>query len=106
MFIGFNGTSISVYGAKRANHGQYNVTVDKSTPTTASGASDTETFQQLLYSSGDLRPDFHNLTLLNVDGKFLDVDYVSGYLRLPLPVFSNASIRSLLRRMLAGMTRT
>ncbi|KAH9484978.1 hypothetical protein JR316_0001882 [Psilocybe cubensis] len=79
MTFGFNGTSISVYGAKRGNHGQYNVTVDNFEPTTGSGASDTETFQQLLYSSGNLRSDYHNLTLLNVDGRFLDVDFVSGF---------------------------
>lgn len=89
MFFGFNGTSAAIYGAKRGNHGQYNVTIDNFNTTSASGASDTEQFQQLLYTSGDLDSGFHNMTILNVDGNFLDVDYVSDCFPFQLNTFPN-----------------
>lgn len=77
----FNGTTIWVYGAKRGNHGPYNVTLDGKV-FTDDGFYDGQAFQQLLFSAVELdatKP--HTVSITNSftdsDRPFLDIDSVS-----------------------------
>ncbi|KAH8823857.1 hypothetical protein DL96DRAFT_240167 [Flagelloscypha sp. PMI_526] len=79
--IYFNGTEISLYGAKRLNHGTYTVTLDGQT-FTFDGHGDPDAFQQLLFSAKDLSSTIpHTLVLMNTpttDTKnFVDIDWVT-----------------------------
>ncbi|KAK0242025.1 hypothetical protein EDD85DRAFT_426085 [Armillaria nabsnona] len=76
----FNGTGVNVYGAKRDNHGSYQVTLDGTTFPAETGRNDTGIFQTLLFSSITLEQDFHELILTNqgVDNHlYLDIDFIT-----------------------------
>ncbi|PBK95629.1 hypothetical protein ARMGADRAFT_1045495 [Armillaria gallica] len=76
----FNGTGVNVYGAKRGNHGSYQVTLDGTTFPAETGRNDTGIFQTLLFSSITLKQDFHELILTNqgVDNHlYLDIDFIT-----------------------------
>lgn len=80
----FNGTGVNVYGAKRGNHGSYQVTLDGTTFPAETGRNDTGIFQTLLFSSITLEQDYHELILTDqgVDNHlYLDIDYVSSDVR-------------------------
>ncbi|KAK0225668.1 hypothetical protein IW262DRAFT_702766 [Armillaria fumosa] len=77
----FNGTGVNVYGAKRSNHGSYQVTLDGRTSPTETSFNDTGMYQTLLFSSITLEQGFHELILTNKgagDHPFLDIDFVSS----------------------------
>jgi hypothetical protein len=65
-----------VYGAKRANHGMYNVTLD-GRAFSGNGAATPSEFQQLLFANGSLPAGLHTLVLANADsgGLYVDLDY-------------------------------
>jgi len=76
----FNGTAVWIYGAKRANHGPYNVTLDGRV-FTDDGFRDGELFQQVLFAAVDLDPTRpHTISITNslADAKrpYLDIDSV------------------------------
>lgn len=76
----FNGTAVNVYGAKRSNHGSYQVTLDGTTFPTETGRNDTGIYQALLFSSITLEQGFHELVLTNKgadDHLFLDIDFIT-----------------------------
>ena len=75
----FQGTSVSVFGAMRQNHGPFTVDVD-GTEATLNGFSSVPTFQTPIFSQSDMKPGWHTVTLTNGDGgTWLDIDFVSTY---------------------------
>jgi len=77
----FNGTTVWIYGAKRGNHGPYNVTLDGKV-FTDDGFYDGQMFQQVLFSAVALdstKP--HTVSITNsftdTQKPFLDIDSVS-----------------------------
>lgn len=85
--LSFNGTGVWIYGAKRSNHGPYNVTLDGTTYFD-NGYYDGQVFQQILFSAVGLDGTTpHLVTIANsrVDAirPYLDIDSVSA---LPLLV--------------------
>ena len=65
---------MSIYGAKRANHGLYQVTLDGTTSSEVTGAG--ELFQTPLYSP-TVQKGMHTVTMVNRETAFLDIDFVS-----------------------------
>lgn len=80
MTIAFNGTGVSLYGAKRSNHGLYTVNMDGADSIQANGSSSTSFFQQTLYASNNLTLGYHSVTLENMEPNYVDIDYVSQIL--------------------------
>lgn len=73
----FNGTGVEIYGAKRFNHGLFQVKLDNTPYPPSSGyAPDTGVFQEPIFSVGGLAPGLHTVTLINQEKKFLDIDFV------------------------------
>lgn len=73
----FNGTGVEIYGAKRQNHGLYQVKLDDTVyPSSNGSVPDPGTFQVPLFSSGSLAQGLHTVTLKNQQGHFLDIDFV------------------------------
>ncbi|KAJ8495389.1 hypothetical protein ONZ45_g12877 [Pleurotus djamor] len=77
----FHGTGIWIFGAKRSNHGPYNVTLDD-TVTFADGfALNPELFQTVLYNATNLKNERHTVTIRNdpssADTPFLDIDFIT-----------------------------
>jgi hypothetical protein len=73
----FNGTAVQIFGAKRPNHGLYQVTVDGTQSPAVSGSSDSNSFQTPIFTANSLPPGQHTVTLANSEDKFVDIDYVS-----------------------------
>lgn len=80
MTFHFYGSFVGVYGAKRINHGNYQVAIDGNTSPPLNGEADPPEFNQTLYSQG-LALGLHNMTVTNEANSFLDIDYVSGAFR-------------------------
>ena len=76
--INFNGTGISIFGAKRANHGLYKVNLDGQDQEQRNG-SDKDTFQFALWDTKGLSQGFHTAVITNLEDKFLDIDFVRQY---------------------------
>ncbi|CAA7260594.1 unnamed protein product [Cyclocybe aegerita] len=76
MSFGFYGTSVTIVGAKRFNHGNYQVQVDGQSFPTSSGLSSAGLFNQTLFTTSTTLG-FHEATITNLDNKFLDIDYVA-----------------------------
>ncbi|KAH6912743.1 hypothetical protein BKA70DRAFT_774016 [Coprinopsis sp. MPI-PUGE-AT-0042] len=71
----FFGTSVGIYGAKRGNHGRYQVTIDGTAFPTESAAGP-DSVNQTLFSTG-LDKGEHTVRLSNLEAKFRDIDYVA-----------------------------
>ena len=74
--LAFNGTGVSLVGAKRGNHGLYSVNIDGTQSTSANGSATTALFNQTLFEINSLQMGAHNLVLTNQQAEFLDIDYV------------------------------
>jgi hypothetical protein len=76
--LNFYGTACYYFGAKRSNHGQYTVSLDKNATQSDGYEPDPGQFQQLLYSAENLELANHTLTITNgpVNGLWVDVDYI------------------------------
>jgi hypothetical protein len=74
----FNGTAVYLYGAKRANHGGYSISIDEQEiPSTFNGSSTPEQFQTLLYGNASLSYGEHHVVLTNVEApRWMDLDYI------------------------------
>ncbi|WWC85643.1 uncharacterized protein L201_000509 [Kwoniella dendrophila CBS 6074] len=80
----WNGGSIWVFGAFRANHGYFSISLDASEKQYINGQKEPDVFQQVMYSSGDLDSGDHTLILINegdhdnVDETltWVDLDYI------------------------------
>lgn len=73
--LNFYGTSVTVFGARRGNHGNYGASIDNLTSTTQVGHAAPDQFNQVLYSA-NVSPGSHNMTITNSENQFFDVDYV------------------------------
>ncbi|KAJ6475339.1 hypothetical protein C8R47DRAFT_1143142 [Mycena vitilis] len=74
----YNGTSFSIFGSKRANHGFYQVTVDGNAFTPETGAvADPGQFQVPLFSSPPLVQALHTVTITNQGTSFIDIDFIT-----------------------------
>ncbi|KAH9484966.1 hypothetical protein JR316_0001870 [Psilocybe cubensis] len=76
MAFSFYGSSVTVIGAKRGNHGDYQVTMDGSNSPQFSGKDSNNQFNATLFSSSNEKLGHHNLTITNLEDSFFDVDYV------------------------------
>ncbi|KAF9484861.1 hypothetical protein BDN70DRAFT_943805 [Pholiota conissans] len=77
MSFTFNGTGLTIVGAKRGNHGLYSVNLDGIDSPALNGSSPTDLMNQTLFSSVQLQRDTHSVVLTNEKQAFVDVDYVS-----------------------------
>ncbi|KII92353.1 hypothetical protein PLICRDRAFT_37120 [Plicaturopsis crispa FD-325 SS-3] len=77
----FNGTAVWVFGAKRFNHGPYNVTLDSETMITLNGHASPDVFQTPLFASGTMKQGLHHVTIANAftdnAANFIDIDYIT-----------------------------
>ncbi|KAF4598024.1 hypothetical protein EYR38_006418 [Pleurotus pulmonarius] len=85
MSFSFNGTAVEIFGARRDNHGDYQITIDNVT-STMSGLSTPNVFKTSLFSISNLTQGFHTITLTNkpTDNKhhFVDVDFITWESRI------------------------
>jgi hypothetical protein len=66
-----------MFGAKRANHGLYSVSIDGQIVATPSGAGNEE-YQQLLYGTSNLAYGLHHIEIANTAApSYLDLDLVT-----------------------------
>jgi len=76
----FNGTGITLFGAKRGNHGTYQVTIDSVKYQSQNGSvPDPGDFQVALFQATGLTQGQHDCTLqyTDVTGRFLDLDFIT-----------------------------
>ncbi len=73
----FYGTGVQVWGAKRPNHGYYQISIDSLVYPQVNGATNDTQFQISLFSSIALRDSYHSIQMENVGRAFLDLDTVS-----------------------------
>ncbi|KAF9462290.1 hypothetical protein BDZ94DRAFT_1261530 [Collybia nuda] len=74
----FNGTGVEIFGATRPNHGMYQVRLDGELQSPIDNGSTTkEIFQVSLYSVGGLTQGLHTVSLINLEEKFLDIDFIT-----------------------------
>ncbi|RXW22084.1 hypothetical protein EST38_g3770 [Candolleomyces aberdarensis] len=72
----FYGTEVSIFGAKRGNHGLYQATLDSMTSEGTGLSTGSEQFQTPLLSQ-TVQKGMHNVTITNKENKYLDIDFVS-----------------------------
>ncbi|KAJ7096351.1 hypothetical protein C8R44DRAFT_812827 [Mycena epipterygia] len=74
----YNGTSFTIYGSKRGNHGFYQITVDGNAfPPDTGQAADPGQFQVPLFASPSLAQGLHTVTLTNQGTTFVDIDFIT-----------------------------
>lgn len=73
----FYGTEVSISGAKRFGHGQYQVTLDGARGPVQTGDSTPDQFNVTLYTAS-VDKGLHNVSLINLQDHYLDVDTVSS----------------------------
>ena len=77
MTFVYNGTDVTLYGAQRGNHGNYQVTVDGVASSPQSGYNANGNFQVVLYESNGLSQGNHTVVIENLgDNLYLDIDFV------------------------------
>lgn len=83
MSFSFNGTAVEIFGAKRGNHGDYQITIDNVT-STSPGRTDPDVLKTSLFSISNLAQGFHTVTLTNKptdnNHNFVNIDFVSFYI--------------------------
>ena len=76
----FNGTGVTLYGAKRLNHDTYRVRIDDETyPTQNGSVPDPGIFQTSLFSETNLKQGQHTLVIeyTGPDGSYFDLDFIT-----------------------------
>jgi len=74
----FTGTSFTIFGSKRGNHGFYQITVDGNAfPPDNGRSNDPGQFQVPLFSSPPLEQKLHVVTLTNQGSNFVDIDFIT-----------------------------
>ncbi|EJD42605.1 hypothetical protein AURDEDRAFT_126404 [Auricularia subglabra TFB-10046 SS5] len=74
--IAWNGTGITVYGAKRPNHGDYTVSLDGAKPRKFSGRTKPGQFGVPLFKESDLVNGPHTIAITDASSSYLDIDWV------------------------------
>jgi hypothetical protein len=69
---------VTIYGAKRTNHGTYTANVDGNGIETFNGSVPTNIFQTPLYSQVNLANGAHTVTITDTASAYLDIDFVSN----------------------------
>ena len=74
----FFGSALQLYGAERANHGLYQITIDSHVyPPVNGGANGVqEVFQAPLFQTAALKSGLHKLTVVNLGTTTFDLDFV------------------------------
>jgi hypothetical protein len=73
----FNGTGVQIFGARRQNHGNFQINLDgKLLPPTSGSAPDPGVFQDALFNTTTLSQGFHTVKIINSGTTFLDIDFV------------------------------
>ncbi|GJJ05910.1 hypothetical protein Clacol_000097 [Clathrus columnatus] len=88
--LSFVGTSITIFGAKRPNHGSYSVALDDGPEFVGNGNGD-NIFQFPLWNAQNLSNTQHSVVMTNLPthrGKFLDIDFISIGRELGPPGFT------------------
>jgi hypothetical protein len=77
MSFYFYGSSLQLYGAKRLNHGAYQISIDSVVyPAVNGSVPDPGTFQTPLFSTTDLTTGYHTVKMTNLESRYLDLDFV------------------------------
>lgn len=71
----FYGTGVQIYGAKREQHGQFQITIDGLVYPSQNGASVPPIFQTALFSTVALTEGYHTVTMTNLNAG-VDIDFV------------------------------
>jgi len=74
----FFGSALQLYGAERANHGLYQITIDSHvySPANGSESGGQEVFQTTLFQTAALDSGLHKLTVVNLGTTEFDLDFV------------------------------
>lgn len=80
----FYGTGVQLWGAKRPNHGYYQISIDSWVYPQVNGATNDTQFQISLFSSIALQYNYHTVKMKNVGRAFLDLDTVCIAFSVPL----------------------
>ena len=74
----FFGSALQLYGAERANHGLYQITIDSHVypPANGSVSAGQEVFQDALFQTAALKSGLHKLTVVNLGTTAFDLDFV------------------------------
>lgn len=75
----FYGNGLELFGAKRPNHGLYQISIDSNVYPKVSGNSTDAVgaFQTSLFLTSALKLGYHTVTITNVDVLNVDLDFVS-----------------------------
>lgn len=76
MSFQYYGTRVSIVGARRPNHGRFQVTVDQTNYPEANGRADPNVFKDTLFTQS-LTQALHTVQLVNKEAAWLDVDQIS-----------------------------
>jgi len=77
MTFYFYGIGVQLYGAKRSNHGQYQISIDSKVYNPVNGsAPDPGNFQASLFNTVALENGYHTVRLTNLESNYLDLDFV------------------------------
>ncbi|KAF9526526.1 hypothetical protein CPB83DRAFT_816864 [Crepidotus variabilis] len=78
LTLKYQGTSVTVVGAKRGNHGIYHAQIDSTAYPSVSGQNNLnqDTFNYTLFTK-QIEYGDHILTLINDENKYLDIDYIA-----------------------------
>jgi len=73
----FYGTGVQLYGAKRQNHGTFQISIDSVVYTPVNGSvSYPEAFQTALFTTNALKNGYHTVRMTNLESRYLDLDFV------------------------------
>lgn len=74
----FFGSALQLYGAERASHGLYQITIDSHVYPPANGSVNggQEVFQAALFQTAALSSGLHKLTVVNLGATEFDLDFV------------------------------
>jgi hypothetical protein len=78
MSLDFYGSSLQLYGGKRLNHGEYQISIDSVVYQTANGSlPEPGTFWETpLFSTNDLTTGYHTVKMTNLESRNFDLDFV------------------------------
>lgn len=78
----FYGTGVQLFGSKRPTHGNFQITIDAITypPVNGNDTGSSNQFQQPLFQTVALAPNYHTVKMVNLGTEDLDLDFVRASL--------------------------